>query len=154
MARKVTISAPRFRSAATRWWSERTSSGDGNTGLAYVFTTGYTPTQISDYYGLNQVTFNGAAADGTGQTIALVELGGDPNLVSDLATFDAQEGLPAPPKLTIVAQDGSSNLPTPASDTEKSLWMLNGRTQLHLVRVFLSSKRKTMPARVIYGSLQ
>jgi len=34
---------------------------------------GYTPTQIKNYYGLNQVTFNGTAADGTGQTIAIVE---------------------------------------------------------------------------------
>ena len=37
MARRATISASRFRSAATRWWSERTTT-NGNQGAAYVFT--------------------------------------------------------------------------------------------------------------------
>ena len=79
---------------------------------------GYTPAQIRNYYGLNQVTFNG-----TGQTIAIVELGNDPTLQSDLTIFDSQEGLAAPPSLTIVGQDGSPNLPTPPNtDTrEESL---------------------------------
>ena len=87
-----------------------------------VPTGGYTPTQIKNYYGLNQITFNGTSADGAGQTIAIVELGDDPTLQSDLTIFDLQEGLAGPPNLTIVGQDGSSNLPAAISDTgEESL---------------------------------
>ena len=44
--------------------------------------------------------------DGTGETIALIEMYSDPNLQSDLDTFDAKYGLPNP-TLTVVNQAGS-----------------------------------------------
>ena len=54
---------------------------------------GYTPDQIARAYGLNAITFKSSTGstikgDGSGQTIALIEEYHDPNLQSDLRTFD------------------------------------------------------------------
>ena len=61
--------------------------------------TGYTPQQIQSAYGVNQITFSGGkvVGNGAGQTIAIVTAYNDPNISSDLATFDKQYGLSAPP---------------------------------------------------------
>jgi hypothetical protein len=53
----------------------------------------YTPAQISAAYGFNQVTFTTTTGqtiqgDGSGQTIAIVDAYGDPNIFSDVNTFD------------------------------------------------------------------
>ena len=73
---------------------------------------GLTPTQVSQAYGLNLTSFtsNGQTvkADGTGQTIAIVDAYHDPNLQSDLNTFDAKYGLPAT-TLNITAQTSTTN---------------------------------------------
>ena len=50
--------------------------------------TYYNPTQIRHAYGIDQLT-----ADGTGQTIAIVDAYGSPTLQSDLNTFCGQFGL-------------------------------------------------------------
>ena len=59
--------------------------------------------------------FGGVTADGTGQTIAIVDAYDDPSFVdtgtsgfstSDLAEFDAHYGLPDPPSFTKVNQPG------------------------------------------------
>src|SRR5436853_3218608 len=65
---------------------------------------GYTPAQIRKAYGFDQFSFNGTSvpADGSGQTICIVDPFNDPNVKSDLEVFDAQFGLPAPPSLTVV----------------------------------------------------
>ena len=65
--------------------------------------SGFWPTQIRHAYGFDQLSL-----DGTGQTIAIVDAYGDPNLASDLATFDAQFNLPAPPSFTQENQLGGS----------------------------------------------
>lgn len=74
-------------------------------------TTGYTPAQITSAYGLNAITFTSTTgstvkADGSGQTIALIEEYHDPNIQSDLNTFDSKYNLPAP-SLTVVNQAGN-----------------------------------------------
>ena len=61
--------------------------------------SGYTPAQITAAYGLNAITFTSSSGstvkgDGTGETIALIEMYHDPNIQSDLATFDAKYNLP------------------------------------------------------------
>ncbi len=58
--------------------------------------TAYTPAAIRHAYGWDNVTFNNGAisGDGSGQTIAIVDAYDDPNIVSDLAAFDYQFGLP------------------------------------------------------------
>lgn len=73
---------------------------------------GYSPSQISQAYQFNQVKLaGGAAADGTGQTIAIVDAYNDPKIGSDLSVFDQQFNLNAPPSLKVVNGDGSGTLP-------------------------------------------
>ncbi len=63
--------------------------------------SGYTPTQIKNAYGLNQITFPGPdgttiPGDGKGQTIVLMDEGYDPTIESDLEVFSQAYGLPGP----------------------------------------------------------
>ncbi len=69
---------------------------------------GYTPSQIQQAYGFNQVSGNGA-----GQTIAIVDAYRDPNIAADLHVFDQKFGL-ADPNLSIVSQTGGSVSSVPA----------------------------------------
>jgi subtilase family serine protease len=86
---------------------------------------GYTPSQIASAYGFNTLSFsNGAvAAQGQGQTIAIIDAYNDPNITSDLGVFDSQFGIAAPPSFQVVNQTGGSKLPTnnPGWDGEISL---------------------------------
>ncbi len=64
-------------------------------------TTGFTPAQITAAYGLNAISFKSSpgstvTGNGAGETIALIEMYHDPNLQSDLHTFDQEYGLPDP----------------------------------------------------------
>jgi subtilase family serine protease len=79
-------------------------------GYLPVPSSGYTPSQITNAYGLNAITFTSATGstvkgDGAGETIALIEINSDPNLPSDLETFDAKYSLPNP-TLTVIDQAG------------------------------------------------
>ncbi len=56
---------------------------------------GYTPAQITSAYGFNSINFGSVTGNGAGQTIAIVDAYDDPNIASDLATFDSQFKLPA-----------------------------------------------------------
>ena len=55
--------------------------------------TGMTPAQIRHAYGIDSITFNGVAGDGTGTTIAIVDAYDDPNIANDLHQFDLAYGL-------------------------------------------------------------
>jgi subtilase family serine protease len=70
----------------------------------------FTPAQIRHAYGFDQISFaNGRVrADGSGQTIAVVEAFHDPKIASDLRYFDWIFGLPDPPKFTQVNERGGS----------------------------------------------
>ena len=72
---------------------------------------GYTPAEIRTAYGFNNVSFGSTTANGAGQTIAIVDAYNDPNIATDLATFDAEFGIAAPASLKVVNQSGGSNLP-------------------------------------------
>jgi subtilase family serine protease len=74
--------------------------------------SGYTPAQIRAAYGFNNVAFNSIAGDGRGQTIAIIDAYNDPNIASDLATFDQAMGTAAPPSLKVVNQNGGTALPS------------------------------------------
>ena len=65
--------------------------------------TGLTPQQIRDAYGINLISFTGGTVSGTGagETIAIVDAYNDPDIASDLATFDQEYGLSAPPSFTV-----------------------------------------------------
>jgi hypothetical protein len=74
--------------------------------------TGLTPAQIRHAYGFDLI------GDGAGQTIAIIDAYDDPTIASDLHNFDAYwtahgYNLPDPPSFSKVAQDGSTNYPTP-----------------------------------------
>jgi hypothetical protein len=76
----------------------------------------FTPAAIRAAYAINQIAFAGGkggsavAANGAGQTIAIVDAFTDPNLTGDLAVFDKTFGLPAPPSFTILNQNGTPSL--------------------------------------------
>jgi subtilase family serine protease len=74
---------------------------------------GFSPSQISQAYGFNGITFNNGSVrgDGSGQTIAIVDAYNQPNITSNLQTFDSTYGLPDPPNFTVVNQNGGSTLP-------------------------------------------
>ena len=65
--------------------------------------SGYSPQQIQNAYGVNQIAFSGGkvVGNGAGETIAIVTAYNDPNIASDLAAFDKQFGLSAPASLTV-----------------------------------------------------
>jgi subtilase family serine protease len=65
--------------------------------------SGLSPRQVRGAYGVNRVYFSGGTVrgNGAGQTIAIVDAYHDPNISSDLATFDSQYGLFAPPSFTV-----------------------------------------------------
>jgi hypothetical protein len=81
--------------------------------------TTFTPLQIRHAYGFDRVGFLDAShslvtGDGTGQTIAIVDAYDDPNIASNLATFDSTYGLGAPPSFTKVNQTGGTSYPLPS----------------------------------------
>ena len=73
---------------------------------------GFSPAQIAMAYGLNSVSFSSGgktvAANGSGQTIAIVDAFHDPDLQSDLNTFDAKFGLPNT-TVKVTAQTSTTN---------------------------------------------
>jgi hypothetical protein len=80
-------------------------------GFSGYQSSGYTPAQITAAYGLSGITFTSKSGvsvpgNGSGETIALIEMYHDPNLQSDLATFDAKYDLPTP-SLTVDDQAGN-----------------------------------------------
>ena len=58
---------------------------------------GYTPAVVRHAYGFDQIFYGAVAGDGRNQTIAIIDAYNDPNIASDLITFDLTLGLPDPP---------------------------------------------------------
>ena len=46
--------------------------------------SGYTPAQIRTAYGVNSLSYGSTAANGAGQTIAIIDAYNDPNIVSSM----------------------------------------------------------------------
>ena len=78
-------------------------AGDGPGG-------GFTPAQIETGYGYSSISFNGTPGTGQGETIAIVDAYNDPNIQSDLNTFDSEFSLPAL-TVNVVNETGGSTLP-------------------------------------------
>ncbi len=88
------------------------------------------PAQMQAAYGINQISFNGVAGTGAGQTIAIVDAYNDPNIITDANTFSSQFGLPqfngaGQPTLKVLNQTGGTTLPSNAAkggwDVEEAL---------------------------------
>jgi len=65
----------------------------------------YDPAQIQRAYDVEPLFAQGI--DGQGQTIIIVDSFGSPTIKQDLATFDGEFGLPAPPSFTILQPAGA-----------------------------------------------
>jgi len=63
---------------------------------ARTLPSAYTPAQIVNAYGFNQIAFNSGAVkgNGAGETIAIVDAYYDATIKNDLSTFSSQYGLP------------------------------------------------------------
>jgi hypothetical protein len=91
----------------------------------------YAPSDLRQAYGVTQISLDGVAGDGSGQTIAIVDAYNDPNIITDANTFSSHYGLPqfngsSGPTLQVLNELGqSSPLPANASaggwDVEESL---------------------------------
>jgi hypothetical protein len=68
--------------------------------------TGLSSSQIRTAYGVNQISLGSVSGDGAGQTIAIVDGYFDPSISSDLARFDSEYGLPAPPSFKQYVENG------------------------------------------------
>jgi subtilase family serine protease len=79
-----------------------------STPQSVAFYGGLTPSQVRHAYGFDRISFHGIAGDGRGQTIALITADHDPTIAADLAMFDRQFGLAAPPSFTRVALPGAT----------------------------------------------
>jgi subtilase family serine protease len=75
---------------------------------------GLSPAQVRHAYGFDQITFSNGTVqgDGSGQTIAIIDAYDQPNIASNLATFDSTYGLPAPPSFLKVNESGGTTYPT------------------------------------------
>ena len=71
---------------------------------------GFTPAQMETGYGFSSINFNGTAGTGQGETIAIVDAYNDPNIQSDLNTFDSEFSLPAL-TVNVVNENGGTKLP-------------------------------------------
>jgi subtilase family serine protease len=65
----------------------------------------YTPDDLQNAYDLPALYARGAT--GKGETIMIVDAFGSPTIKADLAAFDAQFGIQAPPKFTVIAPVGA-----------------------------------------------
>ena len=71
---------------------------------------GYTPAQMQAAYAFSSILFDGTVGTGSGETIAIVDAYDDPNIQSDLNTFDSYFGLPAT-TVSRVNETGGTNYP-------------------------------------------
>jgi subtilase family serine protease len=73
--------------------------------VAFYAAPCYTPAQIQTAYDEQPLFDQGIT--GAGQTIVIVDSFGSPTIQADLATFDQQFGLPAPPSLKVIQPAGA-----------------------------------------------
>ncbi len=86
---------------------------------------GFSPAQIKVAYSENfDFNVNGQRyeANGAGETIAIVEAGYDPEISQDLAAFDQEFGLPAPPNFSYFIAPGAASYFSGAGASLASNW--------------------------------
>ena len=74
---------------------------------------GLTPAQIRAAYGIDSI----AQGTGAGQTIAIIGVHDDPNILADLQAFDSYFHLPDPPSFQKLDEIGGTNYPTVSGST-------------------------------------
>ena len=91
---------------------------------------GYGPAQFQAAYGLTAAS----AADGAGQTVAVVDAYNDPTAASDLAAYRSAAGLPAltSGQFTVYNQNGATS-PLPATPPTSDDWTLEESLDVDMV---------------------
>ena len=105
----------------------------------------YAPFQLQNAYDLNSLYSGGW--DGTGSTIAIVDSFGSPTAAADLAQFDADFGLPAPPSFKIIQPAGKVPPFDPGNGdmvnwAVRRHWTSSGRTRSPPGRTSCWSRRR------------
>ena len=96
-----------------------------NDGTSTLPASALQPAQIQAAYGVNSISLpNVTTANGAGQTIALIDAYNDPNILSDLETFDAQFGLINPPNFKVLNETGGTALPGTDPEAKPGTWEL------------------------------
>jgi hypothetical protein len=107
---QVTVKVDPDHSVAETSYTDNTMSFTFNAVSPVVGTLSYTVAQIRAAYGINSIPkFGSAAADGSGQTIALDEAGNDPNILTDLDGFDQAMSLMINAGQTLYQQYGPAS---------------------------------------------
>ncbi len=106
----LSVATPNFIIASTQHATTTGASGVHPQSPPPSSPPGFSPSQIENAYGFNQISFASYTGStlplpGATQTIAIVDAYNDPNIYSDLETFDSAFGLPNP-NLTVVNQSG------------------------------------------------
>jgi subtilase family serine protease len=85
----------------------------------------YSPAQLQKAYDL--APLYGAGLNGSGKTIVIVDSFGSPTIENDLAQFDSDFGLPAPPSLKVITPAGA---PPPFDPNDDDMVGWAGETTL------------------------
>ncbi len=105
----VTVTVDPDHSVAETTYADNTTTFTFTPQLALT-PSGYTVDQIRTTYGINSIpNFGTAAADGSGQTIAIVDAYNDPNIFTDLDGFDKAMTLTTGASQTLYQQYGASS---------------------------------------------
>ncbi len=144
--------APAVRHLGSKHWQSPPTTAD------CVATAGipcYAPFQLQQAYDLNSLYARGLT--GRGRTIVIVDSFGSPTVRADLAKFDADFGLPAPPRFNIIqpaARCHRSTLPTrPWPDgARRQASTSSGRTASRRAPTCCSSRRRWPRLRVFRAS--
>jgi subtilase family serine protease len=78
----------------------------------------YSPQEMQTAY--NIAPLINAGTNGAGQTIVIIDSFGSPTIASDLATFDSDYGLPAPPSFTVLSPLGT--VPFDPNNSDMTGW--------------------------------
>jgi hypothetical protein len=133
---------------AVRLVAERVKAGSGRTATVQRATDalpnyatgpagGYTPGDLATAYGVNP-----ASAAATGQVVAVVDAFSDPNVLSELNSFDAKYGLPAETSTSFkVVNQSAATSPLPSANSgwagEIALDVQTVRGLCHVCRIVL-----------------
>ena len=107
---QVTVTIDPDHSVAETGYTDNTMSFTFNAVSPAAGGLSYTAAQIRAAYGINSIPdFGSATADGSGQTIAIVDVGNDPSILTDLDGFDRAMSLTTDSGQTLYQQYGAAS---------------------------------------------
>src|ERR1043165_373497 len=94
-------------------------------------TSGFSALDLIHAYGLDRLRFGPSAADGRGQTVAIIVRGDDPNIGTELSYYDSFWGLAAA-NLQVIKETYNGVAPT----TADSSWLFETAMDVELIHSF------------------